>query len=847
MFRYLQCERPLIQPGTMLLVLVCGLRAGSPGLAQESPRLVALRLVPPTATLWGSGASQRILALGEYSDGMTRDVTSQARISSSDERLARLDPAGSVTFLSEGQVILEAELSGQTAKAQVELRTSVHEEAGGFAEEIGAILTRRGCNDSACHGGVKGMGGFKLSLNALDPREDYRWIVEGGRYQVLRPEAAEPITPRVNTRAPEKSLLLQKPTRVVPHRGGERLAVDSQDYRTLLSWIQKGASYREAQGSRIDHLEVFPKEAVLGLSGRHQLLVTAHLADGRQRDITGEVYYQSMNPAVALLTPEGLVQAVGLGETSVLIRAVGHNATACIGVVSAPLPTFLEPPRSNFIDDHVFAKLRKFHIQPSAASTDAEFLRRVCLDLTGTLPPLERIREFLASQDRDRREKLIETLLNSPEYLDYWTFRFSDLFRVRGRPTPASAYWQWLRDRLAAGKPYDQIVRERIAAQGVSGPPTHYLASAGKPPAVEQIVSEEIRVCLGRRLDCAQCHDHPFDTWTQGQFWGVAAFFGQMTNTAWVEDQVLFDDPDGHEIDLSDMGTTALAFRVVRHPRTQELVEPRFIDGQVITEAEKRDPRLALARMITSHPYFAEAVVNRVWGYFFGRGIVNPVDDFRWSNPPTHPELLAALARDFREHGYDLKHLVGSIVRSTTYQLSSTPNATNKDDLLNYSRSWPRPLDAEVLSDAISSATGVPELFATADSGKLPRGTRAIQLKYPANYESGFLEIFGRPLREVLPERSTLPTQAQALHTLVGSTFNEKLGQKGGRLDRLLQRSASDSEIIGELHLSSLGRLPEQEEVLELSAMISRKSSRREAFEALLWALICSEEFFHNH
>ncbi|MSO22140.1 MAG: DUF1553 domain-containing protein [Acidobacteria bacterium] len=847
MFRNLRSGRPLILVTTILLALVSGLRAGRPGSVRESPRLLALRLVPPKATLWGSGASQRFLALGEYSDGISRDVTSQAKLSISDTRVARLDPSGSLAFLSEGRVIFRAELAGQVADAQVEVRKSGFEEALGFADQIGTILTRRGCNDSACHGGVKGKGGFKLSLNALDPSEDYRWIVEGGKYQVLRAEAAEPIIPRINTKAPEKSLLLQKPTQAIPHGGGERFAVDSQDYRTLLSWIGKGAAYGESRGSKIDHLEVFPREVVLDLRGRHQILVTAHLADGRQKDITGDVYYQPMNSAVARLTPEGLVEAVGLGETSVLIRAVGHNASARIGVVAGPLPTFPKLPRSSFIDDQVFAKLRKFHIEPSGVSTDAEFLRRVCLDLTGTLPPPERVQEFLGSRDRERRDKVIETLLKSPEYLDYWTFRFSDLFRVRGRPTPANLYWQWLRGSLATGRPYDQIVRERIAAQGVSGPPTHYLASEGKPPSVDRIVSEEMRVYLGRRMDCAQCHNHPFDTWTQNQFWGIAAFFGRMTNTAWAEDQVLFDDPEGHEVDLADMGTTSLTFRVVRHPRTQKPVAPRFFDGQGITEAEKLDPRLALARMITSHPYFAEAVVNRVWGYFFGRGIVNPVDDFRWSNPPTHPELLEALARDFREHGYDLRHLMRLIVRSTSYQLSSTPTATNREDLINYSHSWPRPLDAEVLSDAVSGATGVPEIFATADSGKLPRGTRAIQLKYPANYESRFLEAFGRPFREVLPERSALPTMAQALHTLVGSTFTETLGQKGGRLDRLLQRGASDAEVIGELHLASLGRLPDREEVIELSTMISRKSSRREAIEGLLWALISSEEFSHNH
>jgi len=819
----------------------------SAGASHRSSRLLALQLIPPKAVIWGPASSQRFVVLGEYADGLWCDVTSQVRLSISDARVATLDPSARVVFQAQGQAILRAELAGQTAAAVVLLKTPGFDEAVGFAEEVGAILTRRGCNDGVCHGGVKGMGGFKLSLNALDPRQDYRWIVEGGKYQVLRVEAAEPIVPRIDVKAPEKSLLLLKPLQAIPHGGGKRFEVDSQDYRTLLAWIQQGVPFREVRGSAIDRLEVFPREAVIGLQDKHQILVTAHLADGRQKDITSDVYFQVMNSAVARVISEGLVEAVGPGEISVLIRAVGHNASARIGVIASPRSTSVKLPRTNYIDDHVFAKLRKFHVLPSELATDPEFLRRVCLDLTGALPPPARVREFLASRDPERREKLIETLLQSPEYLDYWTFRFSDLFRVRGRSTPAKFYWQWLRESLASNKPYDQIARERISAQGVSGPSAHYLASEGKPQSADRLVSEELRVFLGRRVECAQCHNHPFDTWTQKQFWGIAAFFGRMTNTAWAEDQILFDDPEGHEIDLGDMGTTALAFRTVRNPRTQQPVDSQFFDGQVLSESERRDPRLALARMITASPYFAEAAVNRIWAQFFGRGIVDPVDDFRWSNPPTHPELLEALARDFRAHGYDLKHLMRTIVRSTTYQLSSTPNAANREDHINYSHSWPRPLDAEVLLDAVSSATGVPEIFATAESGKLPRGTRAVQLRYPANYESRFLEAFGQPSREVLPERSTRPTLAQALHSLVGSSFTEKLDQKGGRLDRLLEQGASDAEIITELHLASLGRLPERQEAIELASAISQKTARRESFKDLLWALITSEEFGYNH
>jgi hypothetical protein len=835
----------------LVLALVPGSVLGAPRPARHSttgdaPRLLSLAVVPREAVLRGSGASQRFLVLGDYSDGLRRDVTSEARLSLASPAIASVDPDGRVSSRSAGRTLFRAEAGGKTVTAAVTVEEPEAREPFSFPQQIGAILTRNGCNNSACHGGVKGRGGLKLSLNALHPRNDYRWIVEGGRYQVLVAEALPPIVPRIDVKAPEKSLLLQKPTMQVAHAGGERFAVGSADYDALLDWIRRGAPYGEPDAGAIRKLEVFPAEAVLVPKGRHRLIVTALLADGRRRDVTAEVAYQAANPEVARVGADGLVEAVRPGETAILVRAVGQTADARVGVVPRPIAPYPEPPKGNLIDAHVFAKLRTFQILPSAPSTDEEFLRRVCLDLTGTLPPPERLREFVASRDPGKRDKVIEILLASPEYVDFWTLRLADLFRVRGRVTARNLYWQWLHDSIADNKPYDQIARERISAQGLASPATHYLASDGKPPAVERLVSEELRVFTGRRVDCSQCHDHPFDTWSQDQFWGIAAFFRRMTNTAWAEDQILFDDPNGQEIDLGDMGTSALAFKQIRHPRTGKAVEARFFDGEALAAGEEKDARLALARMVTGHPYFAEAAANRVWGYFFGRGIVDPVDDFRWSNPPTHPALLEALARDFREHGHDLKHLMRTIVRSRTYQLSSVPNETNQEDRINYSHAVPRPLETEVLLDAVSRVTGVPEIFKT-DDGAMPKGTRAIQLHYPAGYESRFLEVFERPGRDVLPERSGKPTMARALHTLVGATFTEKLAQPGGRLDRLMKRGATDREIVEDLYLAALGRFPTTEEQAELQKALSARPARRPALEHLLWAVISSEEFSFNH
>ena len=468
-------------------------------------------------------------------------------------------------------------------------------------------------------------------------------------------------------------------------------------------------------------------------------------------------------------------------------------------------------------------------------------MRRVCLDLTGRLPPPDRVREFLASKDLRKREKLIDALLDSPEYVDYWTFRFSDLFRVARYAAGFGAkgsrgYWEWIRESIAENKPYDQMARERLWVQGNRGPSAHYSLTSGP----ENLMAEQVRVFLGRRLDCAQCHHHPYETWTQDQFWGMAAFFGQMAAVG----GVMVDIPGGFGV--RGKGGPTL------HPRTKQDVQPTFLNGQVLPAAALTDPRMELATWMTSHPYFAEAAVNRMWGYFFGRGIVAPVDDFRSTNPPTHPELLRSLARHFEHNGYDLKRLMRLIARSRTYQLSSVPNASNKGDKINYSHVLPRPFDAEALLDAISDVTGVPEVFemqgmVSGQQGREPPGTRAVQLKESDTYPSPFLDYFGRPDRMAVPERDRSPNLAQAMHMLAGSTYTEKIHKEGGRLDRLLKSGASDQEIIEEFCLVGLGRFPTEEERADLERRIREHPSRRRAIEDLVWGLVTSQEFIYNH
>ena len=715
---------------------------------------------------------------------------------------------------------------------------TAHKDSIGFERHIVSLLTRHGCNSSECHGGVKGRGGFKLSLDGLDPREDYRWVVDGGTYQVLSPEALGPITPRVNLQEPEKSLLLLKAAGLRTHGGGKLFPADSADYATILRWVGEGTPYGKGVVETLEGIEPSSGEIVLAPGQTHQLRVMARFAGGRGEDITREVRYDPLDSGVVRVGTNGTIQALQFGETAIVLRWVGRFAHVWVGVREPVTTDYPQVARHNFIDEHIFAKLRRLGIRSSQLSSDEEFLRRVCLDLTGTLAPPGRVREFVADTDPAKREKLIDVLLGSPEYVDFWVFRFSDLFRVRGDYGWILPFWEWVRQSIATNKPYDQVAREAIAVQGYAGPAHKHLVGTNKPYPIEQILNETLRVFMGRRLDCAQCHNHPFDRWTQDQYWGLAAFFGRMTNTGWGHDNAIFDDPNGHELDYVD-SNPELKFRQVLHPRTGNHVTPTFMDSVPLPRERRDHPRLELARWITSHPYFSEAAVNRIWGYFFGRGIVDPVDDFRIVNPPTHPRLLEALARDFRNHGHDLKRLMRLIVSSRSYQLSARPNPSNREDRINYSHALPRPLEAAVLLDAISQVTGVPEVF-----GKMPVGTRAIQLRFPDG--SPFLEIFGRPLRDVVPESGTKPNLGQSLHMLVGATFNSKLSQEGGRLEQILRSGASEGEIIEELYLVALGRFPAEKERVGHERMF-RGRPREEAAEDLLWALVTSREFSENH
>ena len=801
---------------------------------------LSLQVVPSEVTLRGTAASQTFLVTATFAGDRRRDVTSVAELSLSSSELAELTPPPGVRRLlprGDGELMLKATVGAKSATATIRIVDSQVQRPLSFPRDIGSILTRKGCNATKCHGAVPGQGGFKLSLFSSHPHEDYRWIVQGGMFEVLTDEQDEPKEPRVDLQEPENSLILLKATAQASHDGGPRFELDSPEYALLLRWIRAGAPYGPQEESRsvhIERLEIYPQKVVLGRDGSQQLLVTAHLSDGRLEDVTGEVVYESGSDSVLEVNDDGRVTAKSPGEANVMVRAPGHIATSRVGVVARAIPDYPQVPERNFIDRHVFEKLRRLNVVPSGLSTDEEFLRRICLDLTGTLPPANRVREFLVSKAPQKRDKLIEILLSSPEHEDFLYYRFAEILRLQGRATQLGKDTQlsreWLRRKVAENTPYDQLMIERIASQGYDGPSRfNYLLRGLLSPEAQ--IAEQLRLGWGRRLDCAQCHDHPFEAWTQDQFWGMAAFYGRLLHvrTSVMDNSVVVDAPQ-------------LAGQV-KHPRTGDVVQPTLLDGTVVPEDERLDLRMKLAEVIVSHPHFAEALVNRVWDWFFGTAFVNPVDDFRSTNPPSHPELMRALAADFREHGHDVKHLMRVIVRSRTYQLSGNPNETNRGDRQNFSHAIARPLDPAVLLDAITQVTQVPELFISKYLSD-PPGTRAIALLPEA--PSDFLEIFNRNKRKTLPDEKPQPTLAKSLHSLTGRAYTEKIIHKDSRVSRLLETELSDAEIVEELYLVTFSRYPTTGERDQLVQMIGQRE-RREAIESLAWALISSRQFDHIH
>ena len=840
--------------------------------APALPALVSLTLEPGDNTLSGPQASQRVILTGRYADGSERDLTRGAKFFSLDPKVIAVSPDGIVRSMADGAGRVQASLGAKRAIAKFTIKESAAKTPVSFADDINPILTKAGCNQGACHGAQYGKGGFKLSLTGYEPDLDYLAIVKDAEGR------------RITPTEPDASLLLQKAAMTVPHGGGPRFKVNSQPYSTIKRWLEQGAPGLAKQEPEVARIEVFPAERQLTLKGEQQLVIRAYLSDGRVEDVTHKAQLNALNDAVAEVDSDGLITMVGKGETAIMVRYRGQAAVSRVMLPYATIARYPAQPAHNFVDGLVANKWKKLGLLPSDLCTDHEFIRRLYLDVLGVLPAPEEVTRFLADREPTKRAKLIDDVLNRPEYVDFWTYKWADLLRVNrdklGGEKGMWAFYYWIRAAFRDNKKADEFVKELLTAQGstYTTGQANYFRVANNPADLAETTSQ---VFLGIRMQCAKCHHHPFEKWSQDDYYSMAAYFARVGSKNSSE----FGLFGGETVVRVNSGGE------VGHPKTGRRMEPKPLDAPPADDPVDR--RRALAAWLTSkeNMMFSRNIVNRYWGYLMGRGIVDPIDDMRVTNPPSNPELLDALAKDFSANGFDFKHLLRTILNSRTYQLSANATPENKMDNTFATHYTVKRLTAEQLLDAINFATGTQDKFQN-----IPLGTRAIQLPDTA-YNNYFLDTFGRPTRIITCEceRVVEPNMAQALHLMNGDLVNQKIADGQGRLSKAIAANKADTEIINELYLATYARQPTAdetksalkaiEEVLHpelvkpieaprgTSGVVRRDAkappaaepsapptpaaaplktnemtaARKEALEDLLWALLNSREFLFNH
>ncbi len=727
-----------------------------------------------------------------------------------------------------------------------------------FRSEVMAVLSKAGCNQGTCHGNQNGKNGFKLSLRGEDPDWDLAALTR------------DALGRRTNRFRPAESLILLKATAAVPHEGGQRFRADSLEYSILSRWIAAGLRPDPPHRPTLKELRVTPSERVITRPDETvRIQVKAVFSDGSVRDVTRLAVAEPLN-AVAVMRPDGTVHmdhpgadpGVRPGEALILVRYLDRQATVRLAFVP-DRPGFHWPdvPEHNYLDRHVFARLRELRILPSEACSDPVFLRRAYLDTLGLLPTVAEAREFLNDARPDKRARLIDRLLERPEFADFWALKWSDLLRNEEKTLDrkgVQVFHNWLRQSLADGKPLNELARELVSARGstYTNPPANYYRALRDPQARTEATAQ---VFLGLRLQCAKCHNHPFDRWKQDDYYALAAFFPRVQYK--IIENNRRDRFDKHEFDGEQVVVLAREGEMT-HPRSGLPIQPRFLGTgdaaktrEVAQASTEDDPLQALADWIAheENPYFGRVQANRIWFHLMGRGIVDPIDDFRDSNPPSNGPLLEALAKDLAQHGFDLRHLVRTIMNSRTYQLSAIPNESNRNDETSFSHARVQPLPAEVLLDAMARAVDAPIKFTGYPlglrAGQLP-GVRALRPREqrPSDGER-FMKLFGKPERLLSCEceRSEDTTLTQAFQLITGDLMNRLLGEPEGRLGRLLAAHRSDREVLDELYLSALTRPPTAEEEMRAVAHLAKSKDRRAAFEDLLWGLLNAKEFLLRH
>ena len=776
-------------------------------------------------SMTGADARTQLIVQATFDSGLTRDVTRSISFVVEPAGIVQVDATGLVTPLATGTAVVTAKLNESiSTSVSVEVTKFDGNQPVCFPNQIIPIFTKYGCNGGGCHGKIAGQNGFKLSLLGFEPREDYEHLVKESRGRRLFPAA------------PDQSLLLAKAINESPHGGGQRLERDSFEYRLMRRWIAQGMPYGTGQDPVVTKIEVTPRERQMGQNGEQQICVTAVYSDGSIEDVTRAAQFDSNDLDMAEITKTGLVRTRELaGDVAIMARYLGHvdvfRGSVPLGAQSDNWPE----PRSA-IDSAVFAKLKKLGIPPSAICDDATFIRRVTIDIAGRLPLLDETNEFLANGDPNKRNIYIDRLLNSPDYADYFATKWNAILRNRrqnqGFQSGTFAFHDWIRDSLISNKPYDQFVREILTASGsvADNPPVAWYREVTE---ITSRVEDAAQLFLGQRIQCARCHHHPFEKWSQADYYQMTAFFSLVAKKDG-------GSPEDH-VYYSRIGTAS-----ANHPKTGATLKPSGLDGVQLDIPSTDDPRQYLVDWMVKpdNPFFARSLVNRYWKHFFGRGIVDPEDDLRVTNPPSNPELMDALQASFVESHYDLKQLVRSICQSATYQLSSDASEANLRDRKSYSRFFPKRMSAETLLDAIDQITG-----ATTSFDSMPAGTRAVSLP-DTSFNSYFLTVFGRPESSTACEceRGQESNLAQSLHLLNSNEMQAKLSVGPGIAARFAtETSRSNEEKVTELYLRAFSRTPTPTELERSIAYLSGKSNSKESYEDLIWALANSKEFLFNH
>jgi hypothetical protein len=785
---------------------------------------------PPTVTLHGPRDRQQLVVTGRYADGSLRDLTVACDVSCEAKDLVGIEPGGFVVPKKSGTSSLLVKVAGQSVKVALTVKDFEKARPISFRNDVIAALNVGGCNAGACHGTPSGKGGFKLSLRGFDPDADF--------LQLTR----DVLGRRTDRQRPAASLMLKKALGRVPHEGGQRFGPHSLPLGAIRDWLAEGLQDDSPKLPGVKSLEILPGSRVQLAPGRfQQLSVMATFTDGTVRDVTRLTVFSSSDPSVADVTVNGLVEFKGAGEVAILCRYLMELQTVRLTYLE-PRKGFVwpNPTENNYVDKHVFAKLKLLSIPPSDVCTDEEFVRRAYLDLCGVLPRADEVRKFLADKAATRRARLIDALLERPEYADFWTMKWSDVLRSSRKTLQVKGthvFQKWLRSNFVKDVGFDVMVRDLITASGstYSNPPANYYRVARD---AQNLAETTAQLFFGIRMQCAKCHNHPFERWTQDDYYSMAAWFARVRQKRDAREggppnvvgaEVIFDGRSGE----------------VTQPRTGKQMAPKFLGGATPVIPPRKDRRVVLAKWLTSaeNPFFAKSTVNRIWYHLLGKGIVDPVDDFRDSNPSANDELLDALAKDFSANRFSFKHLIRVIMTSRTYQLSAQASELNKDDGKYFSHAVTKLLPAEPLLDALCTALEVPEKFAG-----MPAGTRAVQLP-DGDANHPFLKTFGQPARELACEceRESDSNLAQALQLINGPTVNEKLRNPNNRIGKMLAKKLTDQVILDELYLSTLSRMPTAEDVKVSMEYLGKAKEKRKAWEDLHWALVNSKEFLFRH